>query len=586
MSASQNKSLRILLIDDDALDRHAVVRALHKSNHRYEIEQAATAKEGLTLAAQKQFDAILLDYLLPDQNGIDTLKQLRNGTFEAVAVLILSRHEDETIAERSLDAGAQDFLLKDEVTSARLTRAVIQAHHRHQIQEELRTSREQLRDLSEHDPLTGLLNRRGFEVALSEAISSAQRRNENIALLLLDLDDFKTINDTLGHDTGDVLLKRIARRLKSVIRNNDKLCRLGGDEFVILMQDLHQDEEPLLLADRIFNLMQLPIELGSTQHNITASIGIAVLSDYVDKKIDLLKCADVAMYQAKKNGRNQSYFYSSTLQDAIESKARIKYDLKNAVEREEFRLYYQAQINAKNETLEGMEALIRWQHPSLGLLAPAAFLHIAEETGLIIDIGNWVLRNACSQLKQWQLKYPLTGQNISIAVNLSALQLRQENLSFLIRKILVDTALSPQYLELEITESALISDTRGTVALLESIVSQGVQLSLDDFGTGYSSLDHLKLFPISVIKIDRGFISAVGTELKGEKLLAAIIAFAKTLEMTVVTEGIETKEQADFCTHHGCDLLQGYYYSKPIAADEFEAKFLMDERPSIQVVSD
>lgn len=569
-----NSPLNLLLIDDDELDRMAVVRALRQGSVACDVVQAATAAAGLQLAKERHFDAILLDYRLPDQDGLDVLRLLRQERPEGAAVVMLSRVEDEAVAERCLEAGAQDFLLKDEVNSRRLARAVGQARQRHAIESALRSSREQLRLLAENDPLTGLANRRGFEAFLEAAIARVRRGDDRLAVLLLDLDDFKSINDTLGHDAGDVLLKEIARRLNTVVRHGDLLCRLGGDEFAVLMTDFDEDQQAMLLADRIVAMLQNPVLLGTSEHVVTTSIGIAVLGTCAENAVDLLKFADVAMYQAKHGGRNQSRFYSAELQEAVQSRANIKRDLKKALGSREFEVYYQAQINPVDGSLGGIEALLRWRHPDLGMLSPAKFMPVAEETGLIGDISNWVLREACRQLREWQTRCPVKCPRVAIAVNLSAVQIRQNTLPDSVRNALAEFAIEPSSLELEITESTMIKDTGATATMLSAIVDQGVAVSLDDFGTGFSSLNHLKLFPISVLKIDRGFVSTIGEGGKSERLLAATIAFARAMQMKVVAEGVETREQAAFCTQHGCDLLQGYYYSCPIPASEFEAAFL------------
>ncbi|MBK9026775.1 MAG: EAL domain-containing protein [Propionivibrio sp.] len=567
--------MRLLLIDDDELDRQAVLRALRQGSVDSEVSQATTAAAGLKLALEEVFDIILLDYRLPDQDGLDVLRKLPDKVHQSSAMIMLSNVEDETVAEHCLDAGAQAFLLKDDLSGRRLSRALRQARQRHSIETELISSREQLRQLSEHDPLTGLANRRGFEIFLEAAIARARRGNDRLAILLLDLDDFKSINDTLGHDAGDVVLKEVAKRLNAAVRDSDLLCRLGGDEFAVLMTNFDENEQVKLLADRIVALLQEPIHLVASDHVVTTSIGIAVLDTCAENVVDLLKCADVAMYQAKQDGRNQSRYYSTTLQESVQLRASMKQDMKKALERGEFKVYYQAQISSADGSLGGMEALLRWQHPALGLLAPAAFLTVAEETGLIVDIGNWVLRESCRQLKDWQIRWPLRCPTLAIAVNLSAVQIRQHTLPDAVRSALAEFALDARSLELEITESTLIRDTNATAAMLAAIADQGVALSLDDFGTGYSSLDHLKLFPISVLKIDKSFVATIGAGGKSERLLVATIAFAKALEMKVVAEGVETKVQADFCIGHGCDLLQGYFYSRPIPADEFEAAFLL-----------
>ncbi len=570
-----NSPLRLLLIDDDELDRRAVARALRQSQVLCDIAQAATAEAGLRLAIEQPFDAILLDYRLPDRDGLDVLQLLRSAERVDAAVIMLSHVEDETVAERCLEAGAQDFLLKGDINGRRLARALRQARQRHSIENELIRSREQLRLLSEHDPLTGLANRRGFEMFLEAAIARARRGNDRLAILLLDLDDFKSINDTLGHDAGDVVLKEIARRLNAAVRDSDLLCRLGGDEFAVLMTNFDENEQVRLLADRIIALLQEPIHLDESEHVVTTSIGIAVLDTCAENVVDLLKCADVAMYQAKQDGRNQSRYYSPALQESVQIRASMKQDMKKALERGEFKVYYQAQIDSADASLGGMEALLRWQHPVHGLLSPAAFLPVAEETGLIVDIGNWVLRESCRQLKEWQLRWPTRCPKLAIAVNLSAVQIRQNTLPDAVKHVLTEFALEASSLELEITESTLIRDTSATAAMLAMIVDQGVALSLDDFGTGYSTLDHLKMFPISVLKIDKSFVATIGLGEKSERLLVATIAFAKALQMKVVAEGVETHEQAEFCIQHGCDLLQGFFYSRPIPAHDFEAAYFL-----------
>jgi diguanylate cyclase len=566
--------LSLLLIDDDELDRLAITRTLRKSSVPCDVAYAETAAAGLQMASSNKFDAILLDYRLPDENGLEVLRTLRGGAYDGVAVVMLSRYENESLAEECLEAGAQDFLLKDEVNSRHLTRVVMQARQRFQIEERLRYSLEQVRSMSEHDVLTGLMNRRGFERSLEVQLARARRRDGRLAILLLDLDDFKSINDTLGHDAGDQLLVEVARRLTNIARDGDLLCRLGGDEFVVMMTNFDHDEQAIVLADRINANLREPIFIGSVEQTITASIGIAVLGNTTDNAADLLKYADLAMYQAKLEGRNKSRFYSVSLQEAVQFRSLIKNDLQRALEKNELQIYYQPQIRSADGSLHGMEALLRWHHPRLGVLAPGVFLPIAEETGLIVDIGAWVLQEGCRQLAAWRARYAPELADLRLAINLSAVQIKQDQLEPTVMSALADNALPANCLELEITESMLIEVNSSTVEMLSNISTQGVAMSLDDFGTGYSSLDHLKLFPISILKIDKSFVSAVGEGGKSERLFLAIIAFAKALNMHIVVEGVETQEQAEYCAAHECDLLQGYFYSKPIPAKEFEATFL------------
>ncbi|WP_051516984.1 bifunctional diguanylate cyclase/phosphodiesterase [Herbaspirillum sp. RV1423] len=564
----------LLLIDDDELDRTVVIRALEHSDLVFDIRQCATAAEGFKCLAKEHFDAVLLDYRLPDQDGIEVLHTLRSGAFENVAVVMLSRQDDPAIAESCLEAGAQDFLLKDEVNGRRLIRAICLARQRYSMEEALKASHEKLRVLSEHDILTGLINRRGFEVALNLSMDNAHREQRGLAVLLLDLDDFKSVNDTLGHSAGDELLIEIARRIRLIVRSGDFLCRLGGDEFVVIANRLERDEQASLLADRLISVLQDPIVLNSLELVITASVGIAVLGESTESASDLLKHADVAMYRAKQDGRNQYRFYSERLHAAVQHLTDLKRELHRALPNNEFVVYYQPQFSAVDESLCGMEALVRWRHPRMGLLTPGDFISVAEDTGLIVEIGNWVLQESCRQLSDWRGRFPLLKNTLTIAVNLSAVQLADKKLVDHVESALSQYQLPPQCLELEITESALIDDQRGAVTTLAELASRDVTLSLDDFGTGYSSMHHLKLFQIDVLKIDREFVSVVGSNTENDRLLVAMIRFAQALNLKIVAEGVESREQADFCRHHGCTVLQGYYYSKPLPPDELEATFL------------
>ena len=567
--------MKLLLIDDDEVDRMAIVRALNKSSLISEITQAKNGKRGLELASQNLFDAILLDFRLSDMDGIDVLRELRSANFISMPVIIISQMEDDEISENCLESGAQDFLLKSEVTASRLARVIKQAKLRFEMESELLRSHDLLRTLSEHDPLTGLLNRRGLEVNLDIAISRANRGSDQLALLLLDLDDFKNINDTLGHEFGDVLLKEMSERLKASIRDSDYLCRLGGDEFVILMTDFDFDNQSGLLADRIVESLQTPFQLGSESVIMTASIGVAVHDKKLNDASELMRHADLAMYQAKQDGRNCSRFYSDILNAAIKQRHSVKNDLKYALQREEFVVHYQAQVDAGTNELSGVEALLRWNHPTRGLLEPSEFLDIAEEFGLIVPIGFWVINEVCQTFNAWKEKYSLPI-NIRVAVNLSAAQIKSDDFLNNLIDILNVNYFDPRRLALEITESALIKDIQASNDLLSGFEKMGITFSMDDFGTGYSSLTHLKQFIVQVLKIDRTFTAKIGDNAKDEKLLIAMILFAQTLDMKVVAEGVENEEQVSFYRKNNCDMLQGFYYSKPSNSELFEEQFLIN----------
>ena len=565
----------LLLIDDDEVDRTAIIRALRQSKLTFNVVEANCAFDGLNLALERHFDGILLDYLLPDANGLEVLIKLNAMTQDQTVVVMLSRYEDEKLAQRCIELGAQDFLLKDEVNSRILTRAIRYAKQRSSMALALRNSHQKLKELAEHDSLTKLVNRYGFELCLNRAIARAKRCHDYLAVILLDLDDFKAINDTLGHQTGDILLVKVAARLSEVLRDGDIIARLGGDEFVVLVTDNDYKYFPMIVANRLLKVFEDVFCLGDNDVLIGASIGVAFYNEAASNSSELMKCADIAMYRAKKMGRNQIQFYSEALDKEVRYRNHIESSLRTALKRNEFKVHYQAQVNAKTHQLVGMEALIRWQHPVDGIITPDQFLPIAEEIGLMEDIDDWVLEQACTQAQVWLTQLQPTGREFTIAVNLSASQIGNENLFDKIANTLTKTGLPAVALELEITENCLIEDPHEHAKMLDRIAELGVRFALDDFGTGFSSLEHIKLFPISVLKIDKSFVASYDKDDKDTRLLAALLNFAHGFNVISVAEGVETIEQAEFCTSRHCTVLQGYFFSRPLDATEFEAKYIL-----------
>lgn len=565
----------LLLIDDDEVDRTAIIRALRQSKLTFNVVEANCAFDGLNLALERHFDGILLDYLLPDANGLEVLIKLNAMTQDQTVVVMLSRYEDEKLAQRCIELGAQDFLLKDEVNSRILTRAIRYAKQRSSMALALRNSHQKLKELAEHDSLTKLVNRYGFELCLNRAIARAKRCHDYLAVILLDLDDFKAINDTLGHQTGDILLVKVAARLSEVLRDGDIIARLGGDEFVVLVTDNDYKYFPMIVANRLLKVFEDVFCLGDNDVLIGASIGVAFYNEAASNSSELMKCADIAMYRAKKMGRNQIQFYSEALDKEVRYRNHIESSLRTALKRNEFKVHYQAQVNAKTHQLVGMEALIRWQHPVDGIITPDQFLPIAEEIGLMEDIDDWVLEQACTQAQVWLTQLQPTGREFTIAVNLSASQIGNENLFDKIASTLTKTGLPAVALELEITENCLIEDPHEHAKMLDRIAELGVRFALDDFGTGFSSFEHIKLFPISVLKIDKSFVASYDKDDKDTRLLAALLNFAHGFNVISVAEGVETIEQAEFCTSRHCTVLQGYLFSRPLDATEFEAKYIL-----------
>lgn len=432
---------------------------------------------------------------------------------------------------------------------------------------------QRIHHVAQHDALTGLPNRSLLQDRLVQAVVYAQRSGHAVWVMLIDLDRFKFVNDSMGHKAGDVLLMTIAARLRSALRDTDTVARLSGDEFVVILAE-HDDEKLTPdIVQRLMDSVALPVMLGSHEYFVTCSIGVAAYPSDGAASDGLIEHADIAMYRAKKLGRNNFQFYTPAMNDEAIERVRIESALRNALERDEFVLHYQPQVCLMTGRVVGMEALIRWQHPELGVVAPSRFISVAEETGLIVPIGAWVMRTACAQNRLWT---DAGYGPLRIAVNLSARQFGSPTLLAEITAVLEETGLGPDLLEIELTESLFMSDVTVAVELLHAMKALGVHLSIDDFGTGYSSLSYLSRFPIDVLKIDRSFVSAITRDDSDAAIVASIIALAHNLQLKVIAEGVETAEQLDYLRRHGCDELQGYLFSAPLPADAFE-KLLQDQ---------
>ncbi len=418
--------------------------------------------------------------------------------------------------------------------------------------------------LAYHDGLTALPNRSLFSKLLEQSIHQANRYDRQLAVLFLDLDRFKQINDTLGHVAGDQLLQEIAARLKTCLRDSDTVARLGGDEFVVLLPQLEEQAYAASVAQKILAAVARPFTLIGQEFRITASIGISLHpQDGLDEQ-SLTKNADIAMYQAKEEGKNNYQFYSETLNANSLERLTLESGLRHALERSEFQLHYQAKRDIRTGRITGVEALLRWQHPDLGTIAPMQFIPVAEETGLIVPIGRWVLATACRQNMAWQ---ELGLPRVIVAVNLTARQFADDRLLSDLAEILAATGMDARLLELEIAESLLMRDVERSLRTLGGLRDLGVRIAIDDFGIGYSSLSTLKRFPLDTIKIDRSFIRDMESIAEDKALTEAIIAMGRTLSMTVVAQGVETKEQADFLRMNACDEFQGFYLNRPAPAE-------------------
>ena len=427
-------------------------------------------------------------------------------------------------------------------------------------------SEQHIHFLATHDSLTSLPNRFMFSQILNLAIDSAHRYHRKLAVFFIDLDRFKNINDTLGHEAGDYLLCEMAARLKQCLRASDVVGRLGGDEFVILLPEPENTEQIATVAQKILSTSLDAIYINGQECRVTASIGICVYPDDGRDEQTLMKNADIAMYRAKEEGKNNYQFYSPDIEARSLERLVLENNLRMALERNEFFLHYQAKRNLQTGEIAGVEALVRWQHPELGIISPAQFIPLAEETGLIVLIGRWVLKTACAQNVAW-LKQGLPP--LCMAVNLSVRQFFDEKLIDDVADALRESGMEPALLEMEITEGMVMQDAERAIRILTAIKALGVRLAIDDFGVGYSSLAQIKRFPIDTLKVDSSFIRDIPQNREDRAITEAIIAMGKTLSLTVIAEGVETKEQEAFLRDHNCDQSQGYYFSKPISSEDF-----------------
>jgi diguanylate cyclase (GGDEF)-like protein/PAS domain S-box-containing protein len=434
---------------------------------------------------------------------------------------------------------------------------------------ERKRAEERVQSLAYYDSLTSLPNRALLRDRLTQALAGAARRGSKVALLFVDLDGFKTINDSLGHSTGDLLLQEVAHRLKACTREQDTVARLGGDEFLIVLTDVKDVPDVAISAERFMDAMTERFVLQGQSLSVACSVGISIFPDHGLDTETLIKHADSAMYSAKDNGRNNFMFFTADMNKQAMERLRLENALRMALHHGELFLVYQPQMEIATGQIVGLEALLRWKHPELGLVPPDRFIRIAETSGLILPIGEWVLKTACLQATKWQ-DAGLTA--VPVAVNVSAVQFRHEEFCERVRTILRETGLAPNYLELELTESLLLANADVTLSVLEKLKSMGVALAIDDFGTGYSSLSYLRRFPVGKLKIDRSFIKDLGVNQGDAAITTAIISMAKSLNLKVIAEGVETEEQMSFLRERECGGIQGFYFSKPLSVDEVPSR--------------
>jgi len=560
----------VLLVEDSLIDAQLIRRLLRRvSSSYYRVTHVRTLNDAVLSAEDLVPDVILADLNLPDSRGTQTVASLQTS-YPDIPLVIVSAWEDEAISLRSVKAGAQDYLVKGHIDGANLHRVIRYAIERK------RTELELVR-LAHFDQLTSLPNRTLLRERVDHALARAMRAGSGVATLILDMDRFKEINDRLGHEIGDKLLVEAARRIRACVRDQDTVARLGGDEFAVVLEGVSEAKEVLPVIERIIDSLREVTSIDGHEVTSSTSVGIAMYPENGNDLSELLRAADLAMYQAKSSGRGRYQFFADAMQEEAQSRHALEWALRRAVERSEFELVYQPQLCLRTGTVIGVEALLRWMNPTRGLLAPYHFIAGLEEFGLINEVGEWVLRTACEQIRKW---HAMHFAPMRIAVNVSAQQFEDPMLLDKIRNALKETKLAPELLELELTESCLMSDPSQASALLREIRDIGVRVAIDDFGTGYSSLTYLHEFPLNVLKIDKNFVQSVESNDRGGPISKMIIGLGQNLGLEVIAEGVETEAQLQYMREHGCDVAQGYVYARPASPDDLTPWLQANQRVS------
>ena len=544
----------ILIVEDQTTDALALRETVRDLGDVYIASDGLSA---LKLAQQNKPDLVLLDIGMQGMNGFAVCKAFKADPALCNAAIIFVTSHDETDNElRALEYGGVGFIRKP--LNFPVARAHIKAHL---------SLRNEAKLLAHHDALTGLANRDLLQERSEQALSNAHRNQSRVAMLLLDLDNFKGINDTLGHSIGDALLKETSVRLSNTSRTLDTVSRQGGDEFTILMVDVSSFEDVANFAERVLAAIAVPFSHQGHRYDLSASIGISLFPDDSESAESLYRHAGAAMYQAKLEGRNRFRFFSSDIESSIRSRHFLEQQMRSALENGVFEVFYQPKVASKNTSIVGMEALVRWRDADGSLISPSDFIPLAEETGLIIPIGKFVLEKACLDTQSLINE----GRRLVVSVNISTVQFLDKSFLQMVQNALQTSGLRPEFLELEITEGVLAKDINHTQHILFSLREQGIRIAIDDFGTGYSSLAYLKRFPIDVLKIDQSFVREMLLNSSDKAIIEAIVKLAQALNLELVAEGVETQEQAISLRSLECQTMQGYLFSRPVPLIEFRA---------------
>jgi diguanylate cyclase (GGDEF)-like protein len=588
-----------LLIVDDISDNRTILQRRFK-RHGFEVVEADSGLKALELIDTQEFDLVLLDVMMPGIDGIETLKRIRSERSASAlpVIMVTAKSESENVVE-SLGLGANDYVTKPVDFAIALARVNTQvARRRAELQvvaanEALSRANDGLEKnvaertalllglyqklraemavreesdarslhLAYHDSLTGLGNRLLFKEQLEHALKDVLEAAKPVAVLLIDLDGFKGINDTLGHSIGDLLLRSVANRIRDILPANGRIARLGGDEFAVLQLSAEQPSAAITLAQEIINAVSRPSAIEGYDVTISASVGVAVGMAGSMSAENFLKNADIAMYSAKSDGRGSYRMFDPEMDAAVQERCALERDMRNGIVQNHFQLFYQPLVNLRTQKVTAFEALMRWEHPARGIISPTEFIPLAESTGLIVRLGEWALRTACSEAMGWP-------DGISVSVNLSAVQFAKGDLVSMVMNALASSGLPASRLELEITESILLEGSDHNVRLLNQLHELGVRISLDDFGTGYSSIGYLRSFKFDKLKIDQSFVKDLLADEKSLAIVRAIVGLGASFGITTTAEGVETEDQRSCLNHEGCTEVQGFLYSKPLPSDE------------------
>ena len=587
------KAARVLVADDDMNVRLLTRQCLEREG--ITVIEAADGHEALDAFVRERPDMVFLDVEMPGMTGLEVCRRIRAmPQGENVPIMIVTGSDDRESIDEGFRAGATQYKTKP-VNWSLLSRDVQYMLRASNAFNVLKRQEDRLRYLAYFDPLTSLPNRRSFTEQLNRLLKRARRVHTFAALLFIDLDNFKRINDSIGHARGDRLLVEIAKRLTSELRESDaisyysdasaedddgsaEIARLGGDEFTIVLSDVHSTHDVETVARRIIQTLSEPIALHTHNPVVTPSIGIAMYPQDGEDADALVRNADTAMYAAKSDGRACFRFYNEEMNARSIEQLKLEEDLREALRSDQLSVVYQPQIESLTGRVVSLEALVRWRHPERGMISPADFIPVAEHTGQIIELGEWVLTAVAAQCSKWDA---LGLPGMRICVNISPLQFRRPDLLHYVRDFLSRSGMDPERLELELTESAIMTDGERNVAKLAELKNLGLDLAVDDFGTGYSSLNYLRKFPINTLKIDQSFVEDMNSA-DGVAIVDAIIALARSLNMRSIAEGIETEEQLAYLTERRCDLLQGFFFSPPLQPEEIPAAITEDYSERIQ----